>query len=372
MKTSLSIPLDTKVSKLEALGVPMFQPQTTYKPFFYPWAEQYEDQQQSVHWIPREIPMGPDMADWAPQAERLTDAERNLILNIVRLFTQSDIDVNDNYNDKFINTLRNPEIRRMLTVFNSFETIHIKAYSYIIESLKLPESTYHEFMDIEEMRAKHDYLKSYKNENLRELLITMACFPAFVEGLQLFASFAILLNFTRFGRMKQTGQLVSWSIRDETIHVNAGIQMWKQLMSEVGVDVSEIKDEILEAAKTFVKLEDAFIDRAFEIGEVRGATADDFKGYVRYMADIRLSQLGLEPYYGILEHPIEWIDALTGQEHTNFFENRATEYSKASATGSWENAWETFGEVVDRNGEHHPAEAIHSRQRESGVAQTLF
>ena len=366
------IPFDTPVSKLEEMGVQLFQSSPTYKPFYYPWAEKYEDDQQSVHWIPREIPMGSDLKDWAPQSERLTDAERNLLLNIYRLFTQSDIDVNDNYNDMFINTYRNAEIRRMLTVFNSFETIHIKAYSYILESLKLPESTYHEFLDIEEMRDKHDYLKSYRNDTLHDLCVTAICFPIFVEGLQLFASFAMLLNFTRFGRMMQTGQIVSWSIRDETIHVEAGVRLGQQLLDETGHTVHDIKDEILDACKKTIKLEDAFIDKAFEIGEVRGMTADDAKKYVRFIADYRLMQVGLEPYYGIIEHPMPWIDELTGQEHTNFFENRATEYSKAKATGTWEKAWSTLDRAVDKNREHAPHVAIQERRLQAGVADGLL
>ena len=119
---------------------------------------------------------------------------------------------------------RNGEVGRMLAVFSSFETIHIEAYSYILESLKLPDSTYHEFLEIEEMREKHDFLKQYNADTLKDLIMTLGCFAAFVEGLQLFASFAMLLSYPKKGRMRNMGQIVSWSIRDETIHVNAGIK----------------------------------------------------------------------------------------------------------------------------------------------------
>ena len=362
------IPLDTP---LDQIDVPMLRKTKTYKPFQYPWAEEFEDRQQSVHWMARELPMGEDLKDWAPQSERLTDGEREFLKNIFRLFTQSDIDVNENYEDNIISAIGNGEIKRMLTVFNAFETIHIKAYSYVLESLKLPESTYHEFLDIEEMRAKHEHLKTYKSNTLGELLYTLACFSSFVEGLQLFASFAMLLNFPRHGRMRQMGQIVSWSIRDESIHVMAGQKMYHQLREECGIPSSAMQETITEACRNFVKLEDAFIDRAFEF-EIRGLTPKEVKSYVRFIADMRLYELGFEPIYGILEHPLPWIDELTGHEHANFFETRATEYSKAAFTGTWEGAWDAL-DAVTRAGEPLvPADIIHDRQIKAGIAETLL
>lgn len=330
------IPLNTKV---EDLDIQLLRFQPTYKPFHYPWAERFEDDQQSVHWVPREVPMGEDLKDWAVQSARLTDAERALLMNIFRLFTQSDIDVADNYIDQLSKVFRNGEIRRMLAVFSSFETVHIKAYSYVLESLKLPDSVYNEFLEIEEMRAKHDWLKAYKVDTLHGLLMTVGVFSSFVEGLQLFASFAMLMNFPRFGLMRGMGQIVTWSIRDETIHVKAGQRLYHALLAETGVPSSALATEFQEAARHFVNLEDAFIDKAFEFGEIRGATKDQFKKFVRFVADIRLQELDVEPIFFIEEHPIPWFDEQTGHEHANFFETRATEYSKAAHTGSWENAW---------------------------------
>jgi ribonucleoside-diphosphate reductase beta chain len=340
-----AIPLNTPIDQVD---VQLLRFQPTYKPFHYPWAERYEDDQQSVHWVPREVPMGEDLKDWAIQSERLTDAERALLMNIFRLFTQSDIDVADNYMDQLTKIFKNGEVRRMLMVFGAFETIHIKAYSYVLESLKLPDSVYHEFLDIEEMREKHDWLKSYKGDTLHGLLITLAVFSSFVEGLQLFASFAMLMNFPRFGLMRGMGQIVTWSIRDETIHVKAGQRLYHALLAECGIPSIALAPELQEAARYFVRMEDAFIDKAFEVGEIRGATKQQFKDFVRYVADIRLMELEVEPIFNIEEHPIPWFDEQTGHEHANFFETRATEYSKAAYTKTWPEAWEALDRNRDR------------------------
>lgn len=366
MNDIATIPLNTPISEID---VQLFRSQATYKPFHYPWAEKFEDDQQAVHWLPREVPMTEDLKDWSPQSERITEAERALLMNILRLFTQSDIDVADNYMDNLNGTFGNGEIRRMLTVFSAFETLHIKAYSYVLESLKLPDSVYHEFLEIEEMRAKHDTLKEYKNHTLYDLLMTLAVFSSFVEGLQLFASFAMLLNFPRFGLMRGMGQIVTWSIRDESIHVEAVQKLYHTLRAECGIPASALALDLQAAAEHFIKLEDAFIDKAFEIGQVRGVTREEMKQYVRYIADMRLEQLDVAPIYGITENPIPWIDEQTGHEHANFFETRATEYSKAAYTGSWGEAWETLDRVRDRRIDANelvdaPGEKI-LRQRES-------
>ena len=362
------IPLDTPIDHID---VPMLRKSRTYKPFIYPWAEEYEDRQQSVHWMARELPMGEDLKDWAPQSERLTDGEREFLLNIFRLFTQSDIDVNENYEENIISAIQNGEIKRMLTVFNSFETVHIKAYSYVLESLKLPESIYHEFLDIKEMRTKHEHLKTFKNNTLGDLLYTLACFSSFVEGLQLFASFAMLLNFPRHGRMRQMGQIISWSIRDETIHVMAGQRLYHQLREECGISVAAMKDPIIKACREFVRMEDVFVDKAFEFN-IRGLTPKEVKNYTRFIADMRLYELGYEPIYGILEHPLPWIDELTGHEHANFFETRATEYSKAAFTGTWEDAWVALEHATEAEKLHIPSENIHDRQVKAGISETLL
>ncbi len=157
----------------------------------------------------------------------------------------------------------------------------------------------------------------------------------------MFASFAMLLNFQRFGKMRGMGQIIAWSARDETLHTESIIRLYKTFLSEnPEVDHEFLKRDLYKICDTIVGLEDNFITLAFGVGGIEGLTAEDVKLYIRYIADRRLVQLGLEPMYRIAKNPLPWMDEiLNGVEHTNFFENRVTEYSKAATTGSWEDAF---------------------------------
>jgi Ribonucleotide reductase, beta subunit len=191
------------------------------------------------------------------------------------------------------------------------------------------------------MKDKYDYMQQFGVETKADIAKTLAVFGAFTEGLQLFASFAILMNFPRWNKMKGMGQIVSWSVRDETLHTNSIIRLFHTFVEEnPEIWTEEFQRDLYVACSTIVEHEDAFIDLAFEIDGVQGLTAQEVKDYIRWTADRRLLQLKLQPMYRIEKNPLPWLDAiLNGVEHTNFFENRATEYSKASTQGTWEEAF---------------------------------
>ncbi|MGN6536574.1 MAG: ribonucleotide-diphosphate reductase subunit beta, partial [Mesorhizobium sp.] len=159
----------------------------------------------------------------------------------------------------------------------------------------------------------------------------------------LFASFAMLMNFPRFNKMKGMGQIISWSVRDESLHCEGIIRLFHAFAKERDCLTKSVKDDIIDQCQTTVRLEDAFIDLAFEMGPVNGMTPKEIKKYIRYIADWRLGQLGLKPIYLIDEHPLPWLaPLLNGVEHANFFEQRATEYSKAATRGNWNEVWDSF------------------------------
>jgi ribonucleoside-diphosphate reductase beta chain len=116
-----------------------------------------------------------------------------------------------------------------------------------------------------------------------------------------------------------------------------------------------VADDIVDCCKTVVALEDRFIDLAFDAGEVQGMTPDDIKAYIRFIADWRLRQLALPTLYGVAENPLPWLQSLlSGVEHANFFEARATEYSKASSRGAWQGeagVWTAFDQLLERRKE---------------------
>ena len=309
-----------------------------YKPFKYPWAYDAWLQQQRIHWIPEEVPLADDVSDWN---RKLNKQERNLLSQIFRFFTQSDIEVNNCYMSHYSRVFKPTEVCMMLAAFSNMETIHIAAYSHLLDTIGMPEVEYSAFLEIKEMRDKYDYMQKFNTNTKINIAKTLAIFGGFTEGLQLFATFAILLNFPRFNKMKGMGQIVTWSARDESLHTESIIKLYNTFVSEnPDINKEELERDLYIACNTMIDHEDAFIDRAFELGTVEGLRPEEVKQYMRYMADIRLNQLKLQPIYKISTNPLPWMDEmLNAVEHTNFFENRATEYSKAATTGTWDEAF---------------------------------
>jgi ribonucleoside-diphosphate reductase beta chain len=317
----------------------LLQSDPIYKPFRYPWAYDAWLTQQRIHWLPEEVPLADDVKDWQ---RKLTKQERNLLTQIFRFFTQSDVEVNNCYMKHYSRVFQPTEVQMMLAAFSNMETIHIAAYSHLLDTIGMPEGEYSAFLRYKEMKNKYDYMQSFSVESKAEIAKTLAVFGAFTEGLQLFGSFAILLNFPRFNKMKGMGQIVSWSARDESLHTASIIRLFRTFVEEnPEIWTEELTHDLYKSCETIVTHEDAFIDLAFELGGVEGLEADEVKSYLRYIADRRLGQLGLQPIYRSERNPLPWLDAmLNGMEHTNFFENRATEYSRAATQGTWEEAFD--------------------------------
>lgn len=346
--------MQTPNDQIELINLPgLMTPSKSYKPFRYPWAIDFWRIQQQIHWLPEEVPLGEDCKDWS---NRLTEAERNLLTQVFRFFTQSDVEVQDNYMERYARVFRPTEVKMMLAAFTNMETVHIVAYALLLETLGMPDTEFAAFLDYEAMRDKHDYMQEFGVANEGDILRTLAMFGAFTEGLQLFASFAILLNFPRHNKMRGMGQIVSWSVRDESLHCEGILRLFHSFAEETGALTKAVREDIVECARTVVKLEDRFIDLAFEMGPLDGLDANGVKRYIRYIADWRLQQLGLPAVYHVAEHPLPWLTGiLNGVEHANFFETRATEYAKAATAGSWhgeEGAWSMFEERIRQQRQH--------------------
>tara|TARA_B100000745_G_scaffold89090_1_gene55944 strand:+ start:673 stop:1683 length:1011 start_codon:yes stop_codon:yes gene_type:complete len=307
---------------------------SVYKPFRYPWCYDAWLTQQRIHWLPEEVPLGDDVRDWQ---KNLTQSEKNLLTQVFRFFTQADVEVSNCYIRHYMNVFKPTEVLMMMSSFASMETVHIAAYSHLLDTIGMPESEYSAFLKYKAMKDKYDYMQGFDVKSNHDIAKTIAVFSAFTEGLQLFASFAILLNFPRQNKMKGMGQIVTWSVRDETLHCNSMIRLFKTFISE-NPDIwnEKLKKEIYEACRKIISHEDAFIDLAFEMGPINGLTAKEVKEYIRWIGNRRLVQLGLKPIYQIEKNPLTWLDTmLNAVEHMNFFEGRATEYSKASTKGEW-------------------------------------
>ena len=330
----MSVVEKTKPTIIQSNKMGLLVENPVYKPFRYPWCYDAWLTQQRIHWLPEEVPLGDDVRDWQ---KNLSVEEKNLLTHIFRFFTQADVEVNNCYLRHYTTVFKPTEVLMMMTAFAAMETVHIAAYSHLLDTIGMPETEYSAFLQYKEMKDKYDYMQGFDVKSKHNIAMTMAVFSAFTECLQLFASFAILLNFPRFNKMKGMGQIVTWSVRDETLHCNSMIRLFRDFVKEEPqIWNDKLKNEIYEACKTIVHHEDAFIDLAFQMGPMQGLTADEVKQYIRFIGNRRLEQLGLNPIYDVKKNPLTWLDTmLNGVEHMNFFEGRATEYSKASTKGTW-------------------------------------
>jgi len=229
----------------------------------------------------------------------------------------------------------------MMTAFAAMETVHIAAYSHLLDTIGMPETEYSAFMKYKEMKDKYDYMQGFDVKSKHNIAMTMAVFSAFTEGLALFSSFIMLLNFPRHGKMKGMGQIVTWSIVDETMHAEGIIALFRSYLEEnPGVWNDDTKSQIYSIAEKMVELEDDFVDLAFQMGEMENLTAAEVKQYIRYIADRRLISMGMKGIFKVKKNPLPWVEEMiNAPTHTNFFENRSTDYATAALSGSWEEIW---------------------------------
>lgn len=361
-----------------------------FQPFEYQWAFEAFKTHEEMHWLPNEATALPhDIDDYK---NKLTDEERSLVTQILRFFTQTDIDVANGYTKVYMPKFKKPELLMAMASFAAREAVHVFAYSQVVDTLGFGEGEYTKFMDYAEMRDKHEFLWEkeweldygtirpdsdlYKQtkwiphdivEGGREAGLTdkkiieiynlsygLAKFSAFAEGLQLFSSFAMLLNFKRFGLMKGMGSIVAWSVRDESLHVETMIKVFNELTKDYPwLWTKSFRDELKTLARQMVELEFKFIDLAYRneqdgsLIELRGLPKDDIKNFVRLTADQRLEQLGVEKVFNVDKNPIPWFNILVaGDEHANFFEQRGTAYAKGMDTSKMDF---TFDDTMELN-----------------------
>ena len=306
-----------------------------YKPFEYQIAFDFFKDQHRVHWLADEVPLSSDLNDWKL---KLSEPEKNLIGNILKSFAQTETYVNDYWSTKVAVWFPKHEIKAMACVFADFESIHAEAYARLNEELGLDD--FKAFMEDAEAKAKIDRLTELPGDTLREQALSLAVFSAFTEGVNLFSSFAILMSFQLRNMMKGTGQIVEYSVRDESLHSKAGCWLFRTMMEEMPeLNDRGMEDAIYEACEISVKLEFDFIDAAFEMGDVEGLNQDQLKNFIKERANQKLIELGYNPLYNDINpnllKSMEWFGHLTsGKTHQDFFAGRVTDYSKSTADWS--------------------------------------
>lgn len=316
----------------------LLTPRPTYAPFEYEQAYKFWELQQQSHWLHTEIAMASDINDWKLN---LTDSEKNVIGNILKGFTQSEVFIQEYWSQMVAKWFKKPEIQMMSAAFASMESIHAVAYAYLNQSLGLED--FSSFLHEPTAKAKIDRLIETKGKSKEEIARSLAIFSGFNEGVNLFSSFAVLLNFSRFNKMKGLGQIIAFSIKDESLHSEAGCWLFRTLISEFpDIWTDELKKSIYQAARDTIVLEDAFIDKAFELGSIEGLEPNDLKAFIRHRANTKLQDLGLKKNYKNVDKEalkrMDWFDVLSsGISHSDFFSSRVSDYSKG--TIDFSNIW---------------------------------
>lgn len=316
----------------------LLQSRITYAPFEYEQAYRYWELQQQSHWLHTEINMSSDINDWKLN---LDDIERNVIGHILKGFTQSEIFIQEYWSQMVAKWFKKPEIQMMSASFASMESIHAVAYAYLNQSLGLED--FDAFMHEPTAKAKIDRLVETKGKSKEEIARSLAIFSAFNEGVNLFSSFAILLNFSRFNKMKGLGQIIAFSIKDESLHSDAGCWLFRTFIKEYpDIWNDELKKAIYDAARLTVELEDAFICKAFEFGEIEGISEKELKNFIRFRTNTKLGDLGLKKVWKNIDKEaidkMGWFDILSaGVSHADFFSSRVSDYAKGSIdfSGIW-------------------------------------
>ena len=318
----------------------LIEPSLTYKPFHYPWAMEYAEKHEKIHWGTWEAKLQEDVKQWKNGG--LTDQERKHITSILRIFTQSDCAVAGNYCDQFIPVFKNNEIRNMLLSFANREGTHQRAYALLNDTLGLAEEEYSSFLSFTEMREKIEFMQETGIHNDHPTLKAIGTSLAQAvcnEGMSLFSAFVMLLNYQRFGKMKGMCEIVEWSIKDESLHTEAMTKLFQTFCEEnPRVVNNELKKQIYTNFTRAVQLEDALVDLIYENDENEICTlkGKDIKTYIRYLADRRLLQLGLKPIFEQKENPLPWLDwIVSGDSFKNFFEGVVTDYNASGMTGEW-------------------------------------
>jgi ribonucleoside-diphosphate reductase beta chain len=232
----------------------------------------------------------------------------------------------------------------MAMAFGSNETVHAVAYSYLNETLGLED--FEAFLHEPATAARFDNLVTYDGSEPVGIGRSLAIFSAFAEGVSLYSAFAILYSFQLRNLLKGIGQQMKWSVRDESLHSKMGCTLFRHMCEEIPTLLEDCKEDIYKAAKIMVELEEKYIDKMFEMGDIENLKSHDLKQFVRKRTNEKLQELGYSDKRRFFHYDkdaasnLDWFYHLTGgHTHTDFFAIRPTDYSKANEGEDFEDIW---------------------------------
>jgi len=298
------------------------------------------------HWLPTEISMQQDVEQWRSRMV-LSEDERKAFKTVLGFFTTADSIAANNIVLAFYKHITSPECRMYLLRQGYEEAIHTHAYQYIVESLGLDGGEiFNMYREVDAIYNKDEFILSFNNgifdeqfktgtfENDQQFLENMIVFSLILEGIFFYSSFAVMFGFQRQNKLTGSAEQIQYIMRDESMHLNFGIDMINTIKVEqpelwTPAFVERVKYLVSKAAK----LEYTFAAEVFPRG-IFGMNAEAFKQYIQYIADRRLGRVGIEPIFGST-NPFPWMsEAVDLSKEKNFFETRVTEY-KTGGTLEW-------------------------------------
>ena len=305
---------------------------------FVPMYQVFQDilnKHERAHWLPEESQMDIDVSQWRDGT--IGVEEKEYVKMILRLFTQADHNVCGGYVTKLLPVFKQADVRMMLLSFASREaSSHVLGYKRLNDTLGYDSQEFmSEFLEYEAMADKHSFMVGKTNLDNPQGIAEYVAKQMLIEGVNLFASFAMLLNFSREGKLPGMVSVNVWSVADEHMHCEGLSEVFKIFCQEENIDKEQLKEAVYETARYVVKLEEAFIDLCFDIFTPHNLSRVDLKNYIKYITDFRLQQLVFESLFKVDSHNLGWIDAAVGDVLSNFFERTVTSYSKNNIVGQW-------------------------------------
>lgn len=321
----------------------IFKTSESYRPFSYQWAVDMEQEHRiSMHWHENQVDLADDLRQYNSKDGMRTDNvshedNKNILNKLLLLFTEMDANVGEGYT-KLLSHIGNNEIRTMMMTFAAREITHQRSYALAAETFGFSNSQWRGFRQYEEMMGKLDLLTNTIGDLSQPLNFAKYLAVVFMgEGISLFGAFACLLNLKRHGLMMGFNVVNEWSLADEQKHVEGNMRVLNEIKKSdlTAAQIEELDAFIADLVVRYVQAEHRFLDLVFEMSDQEGMSKSDAKEYISYLGMLRLAQIEITEWENVPENPLPWMDyILSGSKHTNFFEQRVTDYNHAGLSGS--------------------------------------
>lgn len=304
-------------------------------PMKYKWAYELYNQAVRNSWFPHEIPLGEDLVDW----KAMTEDERHAVEFLMSFFNPAELIVNRVLALGIYPYVKSPECHLYLAKQMFEEANHCVAFEYVLETFPLDRSkVYNTHLELPSMQKKEAFINKYltrmtevnldieTTDGKKDFLRNLVASNIVMEGIWFYSGFMVALSFRQRNQLRNFGSMINWVLRDESLHLKFGIQLIHTILEEnAELLTEEFANEIRDIVIEGVKVEAAYNTDLFPNG-ILGLNADYVNQYVQYVADRRLEELGLEPYFNVT-NPAKWMSTATDVfELVNFFEQQNTAY----------------------------------------------